>query len=56
MTSKLAEDPRIDPRLKAVFGGMKVLVLGNVRSHEDLLQRCSTPSTMKRSHHPVHSS
>ena len=37
MASKLAEDPRIDPRLKAVFGSMKVPVLGNVRSREDLL-------------------
>ena len=37
MASKLAEDPRIDPRLKAVFGSMKVPVLGNVRSRDDLL-------------------
>jgi acetyl esterase len=37
MASKLAEDPRIDPRLKAVFGSMKVPALGNVGSREDLL-------------------
>ncbi|HVN89275.1 MAG TPA: alpha/beta hydrolase [Candidatus Binataceae bacterium] len=37
MLSKIATDPRIDPRLKAVFGGWDVRPLGNVASREELL-------------------
>ena len=37
MPSKLAEDPRIDPRLKAAFGGWEVHPLEDVQSREDLL-------------------
>jgi acetyl esterase len=38
MASKLAEDPRIDPRLKEVFGSLDVLTAtGDVASREDLL-------------------
>ena len=37
MASKLAEDPRIDPRIKAIFGGWDVRPLGNVASREELL-------------------
>jgi acetyl esterase len=38
MTSKLADDPRIDPRLKAMFGDMAPLSpLGDVGSREELL-------------------
>jgi len=38
MASKLAEDPRIDPRIKAIFGAMEVLTVpGDVASREDLL-------------------
>jgi acetyl esterase/lipase len=37
MPSKLAEDPRIDPRLKEIFGGMNVLHMGDVASREELL-------------------
>ena len=38
MASKLAEDPRIDPRLKAMFGAMEVLTVpGDVASREALL-------------------
>src|SRR5271165_2829891 len=37
MASKLAEDPRIDPRLKAMFGSMEVMASGDVASREELL-------------------
>jgi hypothetical protein len=38
MASKLAEDPRIDPRLKAVFGNLPVLTATcDVISREDML-------------------
>ena len=37
MPSKLVEDPRIDPRLKAIFGSWPVLGGSNVNSREDLL-------------------
>ena len=67
MASKLAEDPRIDPRLKAVFGSLGVLTAtGDVAAARicwprripkpakrrlRLLKQCSTPLTMKQSHH-----
>jgi acetyl esterase len=37
MPSKIAEDPRIDPRLKEAFGGIDVLPQGDVASREELL-------------------
>jgi acetyl esterase len=37
MASKLAKDPRIDPRLKAMFGAMEVMATANVASREELL-------------------
>ncbi len=37
--SKLSEDPRIDPRLKAVFGKMPTLGGRDVASREELLQK-----------------
>jgi acetyl esterase len=37
MASKLAQDPRIDPRLKAVFGSMKVIAGRDVANREELL-------------------
>src|SRR5437879_1646651 len=37
MPSKLAGDPRIDPRIKAIFGSWSVLAGSNVNSREDLL-------------------
>ena len=37
MPSKLAEDPRIDPRIKAVFADWDVRALGDVATREDLL-------------------
>ena len=37
MTSKIAQDPRIDPRIKALFGSMTMTVAGDVASREELL-------------------
>jgi acetyl esterase/lipase len=37
MASKLVEDPRIDPRIKAMFGAMEVMAIGDVSSREELL-------------------
>ena len=37
MASKLAEDPRIDPRLKAMFGAMEMMATADVASREELL-------------------
>ena len=37
MASKLAEDPRIDPRIKKVFGAMPVIADGNFASREQIL-------------------
>src|ERR1700756_4355705 len=37
MASKLAEDPRIDPRIKAMFAAMGVMATGDVSSREELL-------------------
>ena len=42
MASKLAEDLRIDPRLKEVFGGLNVTATGDVASREDLLAEETT--------------
>ena len=44
MASKLAEDPRIDPRIKAMFGAMEVLnAPGDVASREEMLAEENTP-------------
>ena len=37
MTNKLIEDPRIDPRLKAVFGQMELAGGGDVESRDAML-------------------
>jgi acetyl esterase len=37
MGSKIADDPRIDPRIKAAFGSMVMTTSGNVGSREELL-------------------
>src|SRR3546814_13306176 len=37
MTSKLMEEPRIDPRIKAMFGSADPMILPNVSSREELL-------------------
>ncbi|HJL61144.1 MAG TPA: alpha/beta hydrolase [Pseudomonadales bacterium] len=43
VNSKLTEDPRIDPRIKALFGAMEVMsVSENVESREQLLANAAT--------------
>ncbi len=37
MTSKISQDPRIDPRIKTLFGAMTMTVAGDVASREELL-------------------
>lgn len=49
MASKLAEDPRIDPRLKAVFGSLGLLTdTGDVASREDMLAAANSESGKKQ--------
>ena len=48
MASKLAEDPRIDPRLKAALGSLGVLTAtGDVASREDMLAAANSESGKK---------
>ena len=37
MVSKLAADPRIDPRIKAIFGAMDMAAQGDVASRDEML-------------------
>jgi len=37
MTNSIATDPRIDPRIKALFGALTMTVPGDVKSREELL-------------------
>jgi acetyl esterase/lipase len=48
MASKLAEDLRIDPRLKEVFGGLNVTATGDVASRENLLAEETTEAGKAR--------
>ena len=42
MTNKLVDDPRIDPRIKALFGGLSFTTAGNAESREALLAEANT--------------
>ena len=42
MTNKIAEDPRIDPRIKALFGTLNLPGGGDVGSREELLAQSNT--------------
>src|SRR3712207_5597634 len=47
MTSKLAADPRIDPRIKALFGGWPERPpAGDIESREALLAEANTPEAL----------
>jgi acetyl esterase len=49
MASKLVEDPRIDPRIKAVFGSIDFLgATGDVASREDMLAAATSESGKKQ--------
>ena len=41
--TKLSEDPRIDPRIKAVFGGMDAVGSPNAGSREEVIERANSP-------------
>jgi hypothetical protein len=41
-SSRIVEDPRIDPRIKVVFGSVEVLTLGDVDSREEILEEVSS--------------
>ncbi len=41
--SKLTDDPRIDPRIKALMGTMPVGVLGEGKTREDIVANANTP-------------
>ncbi|MBD3648236.1 MAG: esterase, partial [Pseudomonadales bacterium] len=42
MANKIADDPRIDPRIKTIFGNMPSRSLGDVDSRETLLVQAGT--------------
>lgn len=44
MSSKLNDDPRIDPRIKAVMGAMAPTDTGDVASREELLEEMNGPA------------
>ena len=47
MASKIALDPRIDPRIKAIFGAMEALTTpGNVASRAELLAEASSEAAL----------
>lgn len=43
MTSKLAEDPRIDPRIKTLMGMMPAAAQSDAESREQILEEANTP-------------
>ncbi|HEV2682527.1 MAG TPA: hypothetical protein VGV14_18635, partial [Rhodanobacter sp.] len=45
MSSKLADDRRIDPRIKAMFGAMPAEAGKDVASREELLANENTPES-----------
>jgi acetyl esterase len=46
MASKIVEDPRIDPRIKAVFGAMDMTTSGDIASREALLAEANTEEAL----------
>jgi acetyl esterase/lipase len=46
--SKICDDPRIDPRVKAVFGEMAFEKLGDVQDREELLVRANSEESRAR--------
>jgi acetyl esterase len=48
MASKLADDPRIDPRIKAMFGEMPIANPGDAASREAMLAEASGPGAEQR--------
>ena len=48
MTSKITQDPRIDPRIKKVFGPLPVIAGGDVASREEMLAEENTQAGKAR--------
>ncbi|HEY1927380.1 MAG TPA: alpha/beta hydrolase [Caulobacteraceae bacterium] len=48
MASKLADDPRIDPRIKAAFGAMPIASPGDAVSREAMIAELSGPEAEQR--------
>lgn len=46
---KIIEDPRLDPRLKAIFGQMPASAAEDVANREELLARANSPEAMEAS-------
>jgi acetyl esterase/lipase len=46
--SKLTEDPRIDPRIKAMLGDMPMSDLGSAETREALLEQANSPEARER--------
>ena len=49
MASKLAEDPRIDPRIKAMFGAFPSGSQGDAESREQMLAEANSPAALAAS-------
>jgi acetyl esterase/lipase len=47
--SKIADDPRIDPRIRALFGALEIPVPRNASSREELLAAASSPEAIAAS-------
>jgi acetyl esterase/lipase len=48
MSNKLLEDPRIDPRIKAIFGGLEVPIAKDSSSREELLAAANTEEAIQQ--------
>lgn len=44
--TKIKQDPRIDPRIKAVLGTLPAMVLGNVENRQQALDEAGTPQAL----------
>ena len=48
MANRIVEDPRIDPRIKAVFGAMDLPQQRNATSREELVKEANSPEALAR--------
>jgi len=46
MSSRIKDDPRIDPRIKALMGAMPTVTLGNAQSREQVLAEANSPQAV----------
>jgi acetyl esterase/lipase len=46
--NKLMDDPRVDPRIKAIMGAMPPVALKDVANRQELLDQANTPSALER--------